>query len=55
MKKKQEADNITNQIEIDEEKAFVKACKNTKHLDGKHKGKYKSGRTCRAEWASSRE
>ena len=36
------------QNEID---AFIKACKKTKHLDGKHKGVHKSGRTCRNEWA----
>tara|TARA_B100002019_G_scaffold122856_1_gene105714 strand:- start:305 stop:1021 length:717 start_codon:yes stop_codon:yes gene_type:complete len=54
-RRQEEADNILEEIEKDERDAFVKACKNTKHLDGKHKGIYKSGRTCRAEWASSRE
>ena len=36
----------------DVRKSYVKECKKTKHLEGKHKGIYKSGRTCGIEWDS---
>ena len=34
----------------DKKNAWIKACKKTKHLVGKHQGITKSGRTCRNEW-----
>ena len=33
------------------EKQWIRACKKTSHLAGKHKGIRKSGSTCRKEWA----
>ena len=46
-----EQEQLVLQTKADEKNAWIKACKKTKHLDGKHKGVNKSGRTCRNEWA----
>ena len=45
-------EKVVAQIAVDEKNVWVKACKKTKHLEGKHKGVNKSGRTCRNEWDS---
>ena len=48
--KEKEANAILSEVEKNEKKAFIRACKNTKHLSGKYKGIHKSGGTCRGEW-----
>ena len=49
------ADELLEEIadaEKDKKSDFIKACKRTKHVEGKHKGVNKSGSTCRKEWKS---
>ena len=55
IKRQAEEDAVISEMAKNERNAFVKACKNTKHLDGKHKGLFKSGRTCKREWAESQQ